>query len=105
MERYFWKGKIKKGSQDEYIKRHNNLWPEMKKALKEAGICNYSIYMSNNEVYGYYECEKGIEFAIKSQNNNPIVQKWEQHMKDILVFENKDSNEAQPKIAEVFHLD
>ena len=43
MERYAWKGKVLKGKKAEYIKRHNEIWPEMVTVLKDAGICNYSI--------------------------------------------------------------
>ena len=38
MEKYAWKATIKEGRLDEYIRRHNNIWPEMKALLKSAGI-------------------------------------------------------------------
>ena len=104
MERYFWKGKIVDGKQEEYIKRHNEIWKEMKDVLKKAGIRNYSIYMDGNEVYGYYECKKGVDYSNKIQNTSEVVDRWNEFMKDILIFEKKDESEAQPKIKEVFHL-
>ena len=66
MERYAWKAKIKPGKKQEYINRHNNIWPEMVELLKSAGICNYSIWIEGDIVFGYYECEKGIEYATKT---------------------------------------
>ena len=30
MERYAWKGRIKEGTKEEYIRRHKEIWPEMK---------------------------------------------------------------------------
>ena len=59
MERYAWKAYVKEGCLDEYIRRHDEIWPELKEVLKEAGICNYSIWNVGNELFGYYECEKG----------------------------------------------
>ena len=39
MERMAWKGRIKPGCKAEYIRRHDEIWPEMKALLKSAGIC------------------------------------------------------------------
>ena len=61
MEKYAWRGKIVPGMQEEYKKRHDNIWPEMKEVLANAGIVNYSIWMQGEELFGYYECEKGVE--------------------------------------------
>ena len=105
MERYAWKGKVKEGAMEEYRRRHAALWPEMKAALKEAGICNYTIFACGQELFGYYECEKGAEYAVRFQNESEVVRRWEAHMKDILVFEHTGEGEAQPKLEEVFRLD
>ena len=53
-------GKIVPGMQEEYKKRHDNIWPEMKEVLAKAGIVNYSIWMQGEELFGYYECEKAL---------------------------------------------
>ena len=54
MEKYAWRGKIVPGMQEEYKKRHDNIWPEMKEVLADAGIVNYSIWMQGEELFGYY---------------------------------------------------
>ena len=105
MERYAWRGRVKEGCIEEYRRRHAAIWPEMKAVLKEAGICNYTIFASGNELFGYYECEKGVDYAVRYQNGSEVVQKWEEHMKDILFFENTGEGEAQPRLTEVFRLD
>ena len=105
MERYAWRGRVKEGCIEEYKQRHAEIWPEMKAVLKEAGICNYTIFASGNELFGYYECEKGVDYSVRYQNGNEVVQKWEEHMKDILFFENAAEGEAQPRLVEVFRLD
>ena len=38
MERYAWKAIVKDGMIDEYVKRHNEIWPELTAVLKQAGI-------------------------------------------------------------------
>ena len=102
MEKYAWKGLIVEGSIDEYIKRHDEIWPEMKEVLEKAGIVNYSIWNVGNELFGYYECEKGVEYAAKVQSESEVVDRWNEYMKDILIMEMDPETGAQPKLRQVF---
>ena len=102
MEKYAWKGLIKEGYLDEYIKRHNEIWPEMKDMLNEAGIKNYTIWNVGNELFGYYECEKGADYASIVQTNSDINKKWDEYMKDIMIMEKDPITGAQPLLKCVF---
>ena len=84
MEKVVWRAKVRDGMKEEYIRRHNEIWLEMVAALKEAGICNYTIWMDGNELFGYYECEKGADFARRFQSESLIVQKWEKSMEPVM---------------------
>ena len=101
-EKYAWRGKIVPGMQEEYKKRHDNIWPEMKEVLADAGIVNYSIWMQGEELFGYYECEKGVEYAAKVQAESNVVKKWDEYMKDILIMEKDPVTGAQPLLTQVF---
>ncbi len=103
MERYAWKGRIAEGMLDEYIKRHDNIWPELTQVLNDAGIHNYTIWNVGNELFGYYECDKGVDFATKAQANSPVVDKWNEYMKDILIMEMDPVTGAQPMLRQVFY--
>lgn len=105
MERMAWKGRIKSGCKAEYVRRHNEIWPEMVKLLKDAGICNYTIFNTGDELFGYYECEKGVAFAEKAQAESLVVDRWNEYMKDILELEMDPETGAQPKLEPVFRLD
>ena len=105
MERMAWKGRIKPGRKAEYIRRHTEIWPEMTALLKSAGICNYTIFNTGNELFGYYECEKGLAFAEQTQAGSEIVDRWNAYMKDILELEMDPETGAQPKLEVVFRLD
>ena len=102
MEKYAWKAKIVDGTIDEYKRRHDALWDEMKEVLASAGIVNYTIWNVGNELFGYYECEKGVEYAAKVQAESPIVDKWNEYMKDILIMEMDPETGAQPMLKKVF---
>lgn len=105
MEKYVWKALIHEENLAEYKKRHDEIWPEMKQVLKDAGICNYSIWNSGNELFGYYECEQGVEFAAKIQAESPIVNKWTEYMKDVMTMIMDPETGAQPKMQQVFNLE
>ena len=105
MERFAWKGRIKPGMQAEYKRRHDEIWPEMLALLKSAGIRNYSIWSDGRDVFGYYECEKGINFAADYQSNSPVVAKWNEYMKDVMVMDVDPVTGAQPLLSKVFELD
>ena len=105
MEKYAWKAIVKEGMLEEYTRRHNEIWPELVELLKAAGICNYTIWNVGNELFGYYECTKGIEHAARVQANSPIVDNWNEYMKDVMIMEMDPDTGAQPKLTCVFTLD
>ncbi len=101
MDKYAWKGKIVPGTIDEYKRRHDALWDEMKDMFREAGIRNYTIWNVGDELFGYYECDS-IEHASKVQAESPIVEKWDEYMKDILIMDKDPETGAQPLLTKVF---
>ena len=105
MERYAWKAAVRDGMIDEYRRRHAEIWPEMVQVLKEAGISNYTIWNSENELFGYYECEKSAEYAAKVQAESPVVARWNDYMQDILLMEMDPKTGAQPLLRQVFLLE
>ena len=105
MEKYAWKGLIAQGRKEEYIRRHKEIWPEMIEVLKEAGIRNYTIWNVGDEVFGYYECEKGAEYAARVQAESPVVDRWNEYMEGILIMEMDPVTGAQPLMEKVFEMD
>ena len=105
MEKYAWRATLKEGKKEEYIRRHNEIWQEMVDLLKSAGIRNYSIWLSGNDIFGYYECEKGIDFATKTQSESPIVDKWNEYMDDVMEMPLDPETGAQPHLIQAFNLD
>lgn len=104
MEKYAWKAKILDGKREEYIRRHNEIWQEMKDVLNKAAIVNYTVWICGNDLFGYYECEKGIEHAAKTQAESPIVAKWNEYMSDIIIMDIDPITGAQPLLEKVFEF-
>ena len=105
MERYAWKAELRPGMLECYRSRHQNLWPEMKEMLHEAGIHNYTIWTDGKLLFGYYECEYGTEYAAQVQAKSPIGAKWEAFMQDVMVMEPDPETNAQPHLENVFILE
>lgn len=105
MERYAWTATVKEGKLAEYERRHREIWPEMIQVLKQAGISNYTIWNVGNQLFGYYECEHGCDYAAKVQAQSPVVDRWNEYMKDVMVMEMDPETGAQPKLTQVFLLE
>lgn len=105
MDRCTWKAIIKPGMKSEYIRRHDEIWPEMVQVLKEAGIRNYTIWNVGDELFGYYECEKGIEHATRVQAESPVVDRWNESMKPIMEMPMDEETGIPVKLTRVFTLE
>ena len=102
MERYAWKALVKDGKLEEYIKRHDEIWKEMKEVLDSAGIVNYTIWNVGNELFGYYECQNGIEYATRVKSESEVVSRWNEYMRDVMTMELDPETGAQPRLIKVF---
>ena len=92
------------GMAEEYEKRHNELWPEMKDMIHEYGGKNYTIFLDEetNTLFGYIELESE-ELWDKSAETE-ICQKWWEYMADIMET-NEDNSPVSMSLKNVFHLD
>ncbi|NLM85082.1 MAG: L-rhamnose mutarotase [Clostridiales bacterium] len=101
MERFAWTARVLPGMLDEYIKRHDAIWPEMTAVLNEAGIVNYTIWNVGDTLFGYYECPS-IEKAASIQANSPVVDRWNEYMKDVMVMEFDPETGTSVQLKQVF---
>ncbi|MDL2217808.1 L-rhamnose mutarotase [Christensenellaceae bacterium OttesenSCG-928-M15] len=102
MERFAWKARVLAGMQKEYVRRHDEIWPEMTAVLNEAGIHNYSIFLVGDELFGYYECES-IEYASRVQAQSEVVDRWNEYMKDVMVMEFDETTGTAVLLKQVFY--
>ena len=98
------KMKLKPGFKDEYIKRHDEVWPGIVELIKRSGISDYSIFLDD---------ETNILFAVKKVSGEAssqdlgaveIQQKWWDYMSDIMEA-NPDNSPVTVHMDEVFHMD
>lgn len=104
MKREAFKMYLKAGYEAEYEKRHNAIWPELKKLLKETGVSDYTIFWDKetNILYAYQIVDG--DSSSQDLGENPIVQKWWEYMADIMDT-NPDNSPISIPLKEVFHMD
>lgn len=104
MQRLAFKMKLEPGQKEAYIKRHNELWPELKQLLKDSGVSEYSIFL-DEETHTLFAFQK-VSGKGGSQElaDNPIVKKWWAFMADIMET-NPDNSPISNALEEVFYMD
>lgn len=98
------KMKLFPGKEEEYIRRHNLLWPEMVDMIHSHGGKNYSIFLDRETLtlFGYIEIE---DLQLWSQGaDTAINRKWWDYMADIMQT-NMDNSPVTVDLVTVFHLD
>jgi len=87
---------------DDYLESHGNVWPEMLDALRGAGIRNYTIFRSGNDVFGYFESDD-LERAAAYMAAQEVSTRWQDAMAELL--EERVPDEGPPPLEEIFRLD
>ena len=84
MEKYAFRMQLHPGMQDEYIRRHTTIWPELIDLLQNAGISDYSIHLDpqTNALFGVLWRKQGHGMA--TLPDHPVMRRWWAHMADIM---------------------
>ena len=104
MQRLAFKMKLNPGQKEAYTKRHSELWPELKKLLKDAGVSEYSIFIDEetNTLFAFQKVSG--DGGSQDLAENPIVQKWWAFMADIMET-NPDNSPVSEPLEEVFFME
>lgn len=104
IKRFGFKMKMLPGFKNEYRKRHNEIWPELVKLLKDAGVGNYSIFLDEetNSLYAYQE--QSGENSSQDLGSTEIVKKWWKYMADIMET-NPDNSPITVPLEQVFYME
>ena len=103
MPRLAFKMHLFPGHVAEYHRRHDELWPELKKLLTVSGISDYSIFLDQetNILIGVLKVEDPA--VLDDLPKHPVMQRWWTHMKGIMAT-HPDHSPVSIPLKEVFHL-
>lgn len=92
-----------KGFKEEYKKRHDELWNELKALLKQYGISNYRIFLDEQScaLFAFFDIED--ESKLESLSKEEIMKRWWEFMKDIMLC-NEDNSPKTYELKEMFYL-
>jgi len=96
--------KLNPGFREEYRKRHNEIWPELVRLLKDEGIGNYSIFLDEetNTLFAYQE--QSGHSSSQDLGQTEIVKKWWKYMADIMET-NPDNSPVTIPLDQVFFME
>jgi L-rhamnose mutarotase len=104
MERLFYTFELAPGMEDEYERRHADVWPELLDALKEAGFSNYSLFRDGRVVYAYAECEPTAAAALASIEATDVNARWSEYIRSIMT-RSVDADGRLFIVDEIWHMD
>ena len=85
-QQFAWVLEIRPGYEDEYKKRHEEIWPEMVDMLRNSGVRNYSIFRHGLTLFGYFETDD-LEQTIAAINASDVNSRWGEYMPPIMKIE------------------
>lgn len=104
MERIAFAMRLLPGADDEYRRRHADVWPEMLDALRSAGARNYSIFLRDSDLFGYLEVEDFERFR-RTMAASPVDARWQAEMAGLIDPLTDPSTGFHRRLDEVFHLE
>lgn len=104
MKRLAFKMHLDKGQKEEYIKRHNEIWPELKRLLKDAGVREYSIFLDeeSNTLFAFQKVSG--DGGSQNLSETELVKLWWNYMADIMKT-NPDNSPVTVELEEVFYME
>ncbi|MCX6240007.1 MAG: L-rhamnose mutarotase [Bacteroidia bacterium] len=104
MKRLAFKMYLNEGMKAEYKKRHDEIWPELKKLLKDNGVSEYSIFLDEETNYLFAFQKVSGEGGSQDLGKTEIVQKWWKMMSTIMKS-NPDNSPVSVELEEVFYME
>jgi L-rhamnose mutarotase len=103
MEKYAFRMRLYPGAEDEYRRRHDEIWPELVALLKEAGISDYSIHLDRETHTLFGVLWRREDHGMADLPSHPVMRRWWAHMADIMETRPDDEPVAVPLVT-VFHM-
>ena len=103
MPRYCFQLQVDPARIEEYVERHQAVWPEMQDALRATGWRNYSLFLRpDGLLIGYVEADD-LAASQAAMATLDVNTRWQAEMAPFFVGTSPD--EGFPLLTEVFHLE
>lgn len=103
MQKYAFRMRLNPGCRDEYIRRHDAIWPELPTLLTDAGIRDYSIHLDEETNLLFGVLWRQDDHNMDALPDTEIMQRWWAHMADIMEV-NPDNSPVAVSLTNVFQM-
>ncbi len=103
MKQVAFKMKLHAGNEEEYLRRHQEIWPKLAALLKENGISDYSIFLDPETLDLFAVQTIDNQYKETVLREHPIMKEWWEYMKDLMEV-NADYSPKTWTLKQVFYL-
>jgi L-rhamnose mutarotase len=105
MRRYGQVIRLREGHEEEYMRLHRAVWPEIQALIYECNLRNYSIYFKDGYLFAYFEyIGDDYDADMKRMSDHPVNQRWWDLCKPCQEpLESRGKEEWWANMVEVFH--
>lgn len=91
------------GAEAEYKARHDALWPDLRDALRSAGVRDYSIHLEPETGRLFATLWRSDDHRMDQLPEMPVMNRWWTHMADLMET-GPSGAPIQTPLVEMFHL-
>jgi len=96
--------KLKAGNEAEYIRRHDEIWPELSRELRRAGVSDYSIFLDSSTLTLFAVQKLADDSSAALLPETEVVQRWWASIADLMECYPDNSPVTVP-LKKIFHLE
>lgn len=95
--------KLNHGEAAAYRRRHNEIWPELVRALRDAGATDYRIFLDEETDILFAVLTAITEHRLAGLRQSPLMHRWWAMMSDIMET-NPDQSPREWELVPMFDL-
>lgn len=102
-ERIAFRMNLNPGQAAEYKKRHDEIWPELSQALRDAGVSDYSIWLDPETNYLFATLIRADDHTMDRLPQTEINRRWWDFMADVMQYTDRNEPLVVP-LQNVFYM-
>ena len=104
MERVGFTMRLLPGKEAAYRQRHAAVWPDMLRALREAGARTYTIFLRGDDLFAYLEVDDFADFRTQMAGT-AVNELWQAEMSTLIDPLTDPTTGFHQRLVEIFHLE
>jgi L-rhamnose mutarotase len=94
ISRWVFVAEIRPGTEAEYLRRHDALWPDLAADMRARGVRNFTIFRRDQTIVGYGEVDP--RDRDESRIDDAVGARWQAFMSDVIVTDLETAAPFEP---------